>query len=167
MPRGGVTRYHGGMIEVLEVSTPAELDAVRTLFLEYKQAVGVDLWFGQAFQRELEALPEPYEAPGGRLVLAREGDELAGCAALRPHGADTVELRRLWVRRPFRKRGVAKLLVESLMAWAREAGYHTVRMEVLSVMRPAEALFRSMGFAPVPDDRRDPFPGSFLLSRAL
>jgi putative acetyltransferase len=167
VPRGVVTRYHGGMIEILEVSTPAEVDAVRTLFLEYKQAVGVDLWFGQAFQRELEDLPDPYAAPGGRLVLAREGDEIAGCGALRPLGPDGVELRRLWVRRPFRKRGVARLLVESLLEWARAAGYHTVRMEVLSVMRPAETLFRAMGFAPIPDDRRDPFPGSFPLARTL
>jgi GNAT superfamily N-acetyltransferase len=155
------------MIEILEVSTPAELDAVRMLFLEYKQAVGVDLWFGPAFQRELEALPDPYAAPGGRLVLARDGEEFAGCAALRPHGPDTVELRRLWVRRPFRRRGVARLLMESLIGWARDAGHRTARMEVLSVMPQAQALFRSMGFAPIPEDRPDPFPGSFLLARKL
>jgi GNAT superfamily N-acetyltransferase len=155
------------MAEILEVSTPAEVDAVRMLFAEYKQAVGVDLWFGSAFQRELEQLPEPYEAPGGRLVVAREGDEFAGCGALRPVGADTVELRRLWVRRPFRKRGLARAIVESLLAWAREAGYRKVRLEVLSVMPQADTLFRALGFEPLPEDRASPFPGSILLGRRL
>ena len=155
------------MSEIVEVSTTADVDAVRTLFQEYKQAVGVDLWFGSAFQRELDELPEPYAAPGGRLVLAREGGELAGCAAVRAHGPDIAELRRLWVRRPFRKRGLARDLMEAQIAWARDAGYAMARMEVLSVMPQAEALFRSMGFAPIPDDRPSPFPGSVLLGRRL
>jgi GNAT superfamily N-acetyltransferase len=155
------------MAEILEVSTPAEVDVVRILFGEYKQAVGVDLWFGSAFQRELERLPEPYEPPGGRLVLAREGDAYAGCGALRPVAEDTVELRRLWVRRPFRKRGLAHEIVESLLAWARQAGYRKVRLEVLSAMPRADALFRSLGFEPLPEDRSNPFPGSVLLGRRL
>lgn len=155
------------MSELREVSTPAEVDAVRMLFAEYKQTVGVDLWFGPAFQRELEQLPAPYDPPAGRLLLAREGDELAGCGALRPVGPDTVELRRLWVRRAFRKRGLAREIVLSLLAWAREAGYRKVRLEVLSVMPQADALFRSLGFEPLPEDRASPFPGSVLLGKRL
>lgn len=155
------------MVEIREVSTPGDVEAVRTLFLEYRQAVGVDLWFGQAFRSELEALPQPYAPPDGRLVLALEGDELAGCAALRAHGPDTVELRRLWVRRPHRKQGVARRLLESHIDWARDAGFRTARMEVLSVMPQAEKLFRAMGFAPIADDRPSPFPGSFLLARKI
>ncbi len=153
-------------LEIREVATPEDVADARTLFEEYKGAVGVDLWFGSAFERELAALPAPYDH-GGRLVLARDGGELAGCAALRVHGPQTVELRRLWVRRPFRKRGVARQLLESLVAWARDAGYATARMEVLSVMPQALSLFRSMGFAAIPDDRPSPFPGSMVLAKRL
>lgn len=155
------------MVELLEACTPAELDAVRALFREYKQAVGVDLWFGSEFQRELDGLPGPYAPPAGRLLVARAGEEYAGCAALRPAGGDAVELRRLWVRRPFRKQGVARALVEALLAWARDAGYRRVRLEVLSVMPQADVLFRSLGFEPVPDDRQRPFAGSVLLGRSI
>lgn len=154
------------MVEILEACTPAELDAARALFLEYKQAVGVDLWFGSAFQRELDGLPGAYAGPAGRLVLAHDGDAYAGCAALRPVGGE-VELRRLWVRRAYRKRGVARAIVDALLASAREVGYRRVRLEVLSVMPNADALFRSLGFEPIPDDRPSPFPGSVLLARRL
>jgi GNAT superfamily N-acetyltransferase len=155
------------MVEILEANTPADLDEVRKLLVEYKQAVGVDLWFGSAFQRELEALPGDYAGPAGRLVVAKDGDAYAGCAALRPVAPDTVELRRVWVRRAYRRRGVAHALVDALLAWAREDGYRQVRLEVLSVMPQADAMFRAMGFAPIPDDRPSPFPGSVLLGRAV
>lgn len=155
------------MVEIVEVAAPAEMDQVRVLFGEYKKAVGVDLWFGVAFQRELDELPEPYRAPAGRLVIARDGDQLAGCGALRPLRPGVVELRRLWVRKPYRKQGVGKLITEALIAWARQAGHHAVRLETLSVMTQAETLFRGAGFTPVPDDRPRPFPGSKLLELRL
>ena len=155
------------MAEIVEVSTPAEIEIVRTLFGEYKQAVGVDLWFGSTFQKELEALPAPYVPPKGRLVLARMGEEIAGCGAVRPHESGAAELRRLWVRRPFRKHGVARQIMESLIAWARDAGYRSARLEVLNVQPGAEQLFRSLGFGSIPEDRKTPFPGSVLMGRKL
>lgn len=164
---GEAARYVAGMVEIVEVTSPAELDSIRVLFDEYKKAVGVDLWFGAAFQRELDELPAPYVAPAGRLLVARDGAELAGCGALRPLRPGIAELRRLWVRRPYRKQGAGKLIIEALIAWARSAGYRAVRGETLSVMPQAEALLRGLGFASIPDDRTSPFPGSKLLELKL
>jgi GNAT superfamily N-acetyltransferase len=155
------------MVEIVAVAAPAEMDAVRLLFDEYKKSVGVDLWFGSAFQRELDDLPKPYVAPGGRLLIARDGDELAGCGAARPLRPGIVELRRLWVRRPYRKQRLGKMIMEALIAWARSAGYHSARLETLSVMSQAEVMFRSLGFAQIPDDRASPFPGSKLFELKL
>jgi putative acetyltransferase len=167
MACGASPQYHSHMVEIVEVSSPAEMDAVRVLFDEYKKAVGVDLWFGAAFQKELDELPSPYVAPAGRLVVARDGGEVAGCGGLRPLRPGVAELRRLWVRRPYRKQGVGKMISEALIAWARSAGYRSIRLETLSVMPQAEALFRSLGFAPIADDRSSPFPGSRLLELRL
>jgi len=164
---GAMSRYHGFMVEIVEVSSPAEMATVRVLFDEYKKAVGVDLWFGHAFEQELRELPAPYLGPAGRLVVAREGGQVAGCGGLRPLQPGVVELRRLWVRGPYRKKGVGKLITEALVAWARAAGCRSVRLETLSVMPQADALFRGLGFAPIPDDRTSPFPGSRLLELKL
>ena len=165
--RGASPRYASRMVEIVAVAAPAEMEAVRVLFDEYKKSVGVDLWFGSVYQRELDDLPKPYLAPGGRLVIAREGAEVAGCGALRPLRPGIVEMRRLWVRRPYRKQGVGKMIIEALVAWARSAGYRSVRLETLSVMSQAEVLFRSLGFATIPDDRASPFPGSKLFELKL
>jgi GNAT superfamily N-acetyltransferase len=155
------------MIELIEVAAAAEMHAVRVLFEEYKRAVGVDLWFGAEFQQELDGLPAPYLAPAGRLLIARDGEELAGCGALRPLRPGIVELRRLWVRKPYRKQGVGKLITDALIARARSAGHGSIRLETLSVMSQAEALFRGLGFMSIPDDRTSPFPGSKLLGMKL
>ncbi len=154
------------MVQISEVSSAAEVDAVRALFGEYKKAVGVDLWFG-GFEGEIADLPAPYVRPGGRLLLARHGSEVAGCGGLRRLQPRVGELRRMWVRPPFRRHGLGRAIAEALLRAARECGYASVRLETLWVMPQARALYLSMGFAQIPDDRPKPFPGSVLMEIAL
>lgn len=153
------------MLEIVDGTTPAELDAIRQLFAEYKQEVGVDLWFGQTFRRELEDLPKPYVPPEGRLVVARSAGEIVGCGGMRPVRPGVVELRRLWVRRSHRKQGAGRAIAENLITWARGAGLREVR--TYTTMPQAEAMFSSLGFARGRDERKDPFPGSTLLELKL
>ena len=50
--------------------TPEDLDTVRALFQEYADSLEIDLHF-QGFLAELDALPHPYVAPRGALLVAR------------------------------------------------------------------------------------------------
>lgn len=154
------------MHEIVEVSSPAELEAVRQLFLEYKASVGVDLWFG-GFDRELAALPEPYERPGGRLLLLRADGDVAGCGGLCPIAPDAAEMKRMWLRPAHRGKGLGRVVADALIAAAREEGYRVVRLETLSVMPTARELFRGMGFREIPHEKKNPFPGSVLMEMGL
>jgi carbonic anhydrase len=153
------------MLEIVDATAPAELDAIRQLFAEYKQEVGVDLWFGQGFRRELEELPKPYLPPEGRLILARSGGEVVGCGGMRPVRPGIVELRRLWVRRSHRKQGAGRAIADALVTWARGAGARAVR--TYTTMPQAEAMFVAMGFTRGSDERTNPFPGSTMLELRL
>ncbi len=155
------------MPEFAEVTLPVEVDVVRALFTEYKQSVGVDLWFGKAFDGELSCLPEPYVRPGGRLFLVRQGGEVAGCGALRRVDARVAEMKRMWLRPRFRGMGIGRALARTLIEAASEEGYSAVRLETLSIMPRARELYRSMGFVDVPHTSDQPFPGSTVMQRLL
>jgi putative acetyltransferase len=130
---------------------------VRRLFREYQAAIGVDLCF-QGFEEELASLPGKYAPPGGRLLLAFDGEALAGCGAMRPLAPGVAELKRIWTRPAHRGRGVARAVTEALLAAARAEGYRAVRLDTLGSMGPARALYASLGFAEIPPYYPNPLP---------
>ena len=83
-------------MQLIQAQTPAEIDQARELFKEYETELGISLCF-QNFEQELAALPGDYAPPDGRLMLAFDRGDLAGCVALRKIGEGVCEMKR---RRP-------------------------------------------------------------------
>ncbi len=150
--------------------TAAALDATRGLFREYALGLGVDLCF-QGFEAELAALPGDYASPHGALLLAWVDDELAGCGAFRPlpgtDHANACEMKRLYVRRAFRRFGLGRLLAQALMDAATQAGYSCMLLDTLDDMEAARGLYASLGFEDVPPYYYNPIPGAHYLKVQL
>ncbi|MFC4311333.1 GNAT family N-acetyltransferase [Steroidobacter flavus] len=136
---------HPGTIVLIPADTPELVTIARDLFQEYAHAIGTDLEY-QGFATELGALPEPYVAPRGALFIAYVDSEVAGCAALRPLGESSGEMKRLYVRPHYRSLGVGNRLVDAIIAAARQAGFHTLRLDTLPSMTSAQTLYRKLGF---------------------
>ena len=147
-------------------SDPQELSAVRTLFQEYADSLGVDLCF-QGFEAELADLPGEYGPPRGRLLLAWVGDALAGCCALRPLDncdyPNAGEMKRLYVRKAFRAFGIGRELAEATLDAARQIGYTSVLLDTLNDMEAARALYTDLGFVEIAPYYHNPVPGSHYL----
>ena len=143
-----------------------DLTAARELFLEYAAALGVDLEF-QGFEAEVAGLPGRYEAPEGRLLLARVNEQLAGCVALRRLSPDVAEMKRLYVRPAFRGSALGRTLAEAVIAEARSIGYHRIRLDTLPSMSAARGLYRSLGFWETEPYAANPVPGTAFLELVL
>jgi ribosomal protein S18 acetylase RimI-like enzyme len=145
---------------------PHELDAVRGLIEEYVRSLGIDLGF-QEIELELADLARTYGPPGGVILLARDGDEIAGCVALRELEEDTCEMKRLYVRPAFRGTGLGTQLAVELIGRARELGYERMRIDTLPQMQAARKLYASLGFREIEAYRFNPVPGTAFMELAL
>lgn len=154
------------MMTITPVETPEQLATVRTLFQEYAASLGFDLGF-QRFDDELAALPGDYAPPGGRLLLAVEGGQAAGCVALRPLGDAVCEMKRLYIRPTFRGQGVGRALAAAIIAAARQIGYTTMRLDTVPAMGTAIGLYESLGFRRIAPYRHNPVPGAIFLELPL
>lgn len=73
-----------------------------------------------------------------------------GCGGLRRLDAETVELKRMYVRPAGRGRGVARRLLDALEGEARTRGARMVRLETGPLQPEAIALYTRAGYAPIP-----------------
>jgi ribosomal protein S18 acetylase RimI-like enzyme len=145
----------------------AHLEAVRALFLEYAQSLGFSLCF-QGFDEELGTLPGMYAPPRGRLLLATEDEAPAGCVGLHEWEGGIAEMKRLYIRPAFRGRGLGRVLTDAALADARALGYRSVRLDTIpSLMQPAIALYRQLGFREITPYRDNPIPGALYLELQL
>jgi ribosomal protein S18 acetylase RimI-like enzyme len=141
-------------------------EQVRRLFSEYATSLGVDLGF-QGFAEELATLPGGYAPPTGRLLIAMQGDEIAGCVAVRQLEPGVCEMKRLFVRPAFRGLGIGRALTDRMIQEAGEAGYQRMRLDTLPSMAEALALYRRIGFREIPPYRHNPIRGAVFLELEL
>ncbi len=157
-------------IQIQLVADAAGVPAVRELFREYAASLDIDLCF-QNFAAELAALPGEYAPPAGALLLALVDGEPAGCGALRPlpdvDYPNACEMKRLFVRRAFRRFGLGRLLAERLMDLATQAGYSAMLLDTLDDMEAARGLYTTLGFEEIPPYYFNPIPGAHYLKADL
>jgi putative acetyltransferase len=154
-------------MHLLQAETAAQIELARELFKEYETGLGISLCF-QNFEKELAELPGDYAPPGGRLLLAYDDGEPAGCIALRKIGEVVCEMKRLFVRDQFRGKGIGRSLTEVIIHEARDIGYQRMRLDTLpGKMDKAIALYQSLGFKEIEPYYNNPVPGAKFMELEL
>lgn len=70
----------------------------------------------------------------------------SGCGAYRPLTGEVAELKRFFVEKPFRSRGIASLLLNFVEGKAREAGMSVIRLETGPKQPEAIGLYSKFGY---------------------
>jgi GNAT superfamily N-acetyltransferase/DNA-binding MarR family transcriptional regulator len=107
--------------------------------------------------RSLPAMDDELVPPAGLLLLARLHGEPVGCAALKLHGEQPAEVKRMWVADAVRGLGVGRRLLGAVEEHARASGVRTLRLETNRTLVEAIALYRSAGYREVPAFNDEPF----------
>lgn len=85
----------------------------------------------------------------GAFFIARLGGELAGCGAVRLAGPRTAEVKRMFVRRDLRGRGIAVRILATLEAEALRLGAERLVLETGQRQFESVALYRRAGFVAI------------------
>ncbi len=138
--------------EILAVSDERSLAAARALIREHFEA------HSEAHDQDqidaiIEKLPDPYVPPFGGLWVAWNGNDAVGCVALQSISPDTGEVKRMYVKPASRGEGIARRLAHRVIEEARIRGFSKLRLGTLATMVPAQNLYASLGFLPVPPYR--------------
>ena len=144
-----------------------ELEIIRQLFREYEAELDEKICF-QSFEKELENPLKKYGPTAGDLLLAYWNGEVSGCIALTKMDEEGVcEMKRLYVKPQFRKNKIGKLLVEKIIDLARKKNYSTMRLDTLSKLQPAIALYEKFGFINISAYYDNPLQGVVYMEKKI
>jgi ribosomal protein S18 acetylase RimI-like enzyme len=134
------------------------LELVREYVIATADETGHDVELIWPLIREIHDFSGHYLTSGGAFLVADEPDGVAGGVGVTPVDATNCEMNRLWVRAPFRRRGLARALSEASMDAARALGFTRMVLDVVPERTGAIALYESLGFTPTEPIHEYPFP---------
>ena len=106
--------------------------------LEYDLLEPVDL--------EMLADPHRFIAGGGRVLLARCGQEIVGMVMLELQGEGVCEALKFGVKEAYRERGIGTALMEAVIQAARDAGQKTIVITSNHKLKDALRIYEKLGF---------------------
>lgn len=115
-------------------------------------------WIEQYFWMEpldFEVLQHPDEhiiKEGGTILMAAVGKEIAGTVALKYVSPGVFEFTKMAVEERFRGKKVGKILAEAAIRKARSLQADKIILYSNTVLEPAIALYRKLGFKEIPVD---------------
>lgn len=97
-----------------------------------------------------EVTPEKVQPPDGVFLVALVDGKPVGCGALKRLDSEVGEIKRMFVSKLGRRRGVARALLGRLEYEARLLGYAALQLETGEEQPEAVALYDSAGWTRIP-----------------
>lgn len=85
------------------------------------------------------------------VVVAFENEIPAGCGAIKMFDQQTMEVKRMFVMPEFRKKGIARAVLNELERWTAELGFETCMLETGKRQPEAISLYKTSGYELIPN----------------
>ena len=92
--------------------------------------------------------PAEFSAPGGTFLVGYLGGAPVACGGVRRLGPDVAEVKRMFVVRRCRGRGLSRMVLGAIEDAARALGYRRLLLETGSKQPEAVQLYLSSGYEP-------------------
>jgi DNA-binding MarR family transcriptional regulator/GNAT superfamily N-acetyltransferase len=142
-------------IEV-RVEAPNSVDA-RWCLDEYFRELATRFDTGFDPTKSNPARDEEITPPAGYFVVARLEGCPVGCGALKRTKKTNGEIKRMWTAPSARGQGVARRVLQTLEAIARDVGLKQLRLETNRTLKEAQALYRQEGYQEVAPFNDEPY----------
>lgn len=100
---------------------------------------------------DLDDIEGNYICKGGAFFISLHNDEVIGTSAVRNLGSDTCEIKRLYVKKEFRGKGLGLSLFRTAMDFAKR-NYSCVKLKTDPSLKPAISIYLKHGFTVVKEE---------------
>jgi ribosomal protein S18 acetylase RimI-like enzyme len=91
-----------------------------------------------------------YQKGNGNFWLALNENKLVGTMALADYGENRGYLKRMYVDRAYRRQGIARQLLSTMLAFAKAKKYKTIFLGTVKSMTAANNFYMKNGFVKIP-----------------
>ena len=131
----------------------ADHAAVRDLFIRVNRELAppdyraaFESYIARSLTEEIDRLAAYYSAKDGAFFVVREGGTFAGMFGLEGLGTRSAELRRMYLDKAFRGRGLARAMLDRAEAECRDAGTPVLTLSTSELQQAALAFYRRSGY---------------------
>ena len=149
-----------GLVE-FAIEDPTTDDAQFCIRLYFEE---LDARFESGFdpKQSISADAAELTEPAGLFLIARLRGEPVGCGALKMHGREPAEIKRMWIAAAVRGLGIGRRILDELERHARQRGIRTLRLETNRSLNEAIGLYQSAGYREVERFSDEPYADRWL-----
>jgi len=141
------------LLKIILVENEEHKSHIKSLFFDYfnetklifSQKFNINIDVNTFSDQYLTQLDE-FLPPSGRLLLGKYEEQIAGCLCLRKINQDIGEIKRMYVKPKFRRKGIGRALLQGIINEATDLGYSKIRLDTAPYAKEAHTLYRAFGF---------------------
>jgi GNAT superfamily N-acetyltransferase len=145
-------------MEIRDFSTD-DAAAVRELFIRVNRLLApadmkdaFEIYIARSLMEEIDRVSEYYSERNGGFWVAVEGEGIVGMFGLEPSGEGAMELRRMYIDPDFRRRGMARKMVDFAEQQCRRRQRPRMNLSTSELQQEALSLYRNAGYALVREE---------------